>query len=270
MSITFSCTFVQIFTFLSHRYVVGWAWISSIASVIIGIEIWVQIVRIACLERGHICFVVLLVFVAHLFQLRVGCLWAERIVCAEWAGVDWIGEEAYRWHVRSVRVFITEARVFVLGVLAQFLIQIARLKQVQKPPPRRIGTVQQLPCGPSPRWSRSTGSAGFDGGHLLAKTHVDFFVTQFVLERVQLVVNNLPLRIIGILALLLTNIRRVRTVTRTYETRPIILIAERIQTDENILGQLIFNVEKLEIVVGRQTPGLINCREVVLEKFNYA
>jgi hypothetical protein len=94
MSITFSCTFVQIFTFLSHRYVVGWAWISSIASVIIGIENWVQIVRIACLERGHIRFVVLLVFVAHLFQLRVGCLWAKRIVCAEWAGVDWIGEEA--------------------------------------------------------------------------------------------------------------------------------------------------------------------------------
>ena len=86
------CT--DIYIILSHRYVVGRLWISSIASVIIGIEIWVQIVRIACLERRHIGFVVLLVFVAHLFQLRVGCLWAERIVCAEWAGVDWIGEEA--------------------------------------------------------------------------------------------------------------------------------------------------------------------------------
>lgn len=67
-----------------------------------------------------------------------------------------------------------------------------------------MGTVQQLPCGSSPRWSRSTSPAGFYGGHLLAKTHVNFFVTKFVLEWVELVVNNLPLRIIGILAVLLT------------------------------------------------------------------
>ena len=61
------------------------------------------------------------------------------------------------------------------------------------------------------------------------------------------------------------NIQRVGTVTRTYKTRSIVLIAKRIETDEDILGQLVFNIEKLEIVVGRQTPGLINCREVVLK-----